>query len=192
MAWSKCLVWPIESESNLQSANPHLPASMSKQALHWWCHNPIIESSLRDSPGTFWTFSGAPKPSSQQFNLSLYFKVLNNSVNCRFECSVTGSNSLSGHAKLWSFFAHNHGEQRKITMISTTTLLLKDPVCYSDSTNMTEWSPALSTSTCVNERIPKMMLTGAHVAVLNCSINCFCLFVSSWDSGVYANWHHKN
>lgn len=48
----------------------HLPAAIPEQALHWWCPNPAAESTLGDCPGICWTFLGALKPSSQQFNLS--------------------------------------------------------------------------------------------------------------------------
>ena len=48
----------------------HLPAAIPEKALYWWCPNPATESTLGDGPGACWTFLGALKPSSQQFNCS--------------------------------------------------------------------------------------------------------------------------
>ncbi|CDQ73383.1 unnamed protein product [Oncorhynchus mykiss] len=76
------------------------------------------------------------------------------------------------------------------TMIPSTTLLLKLPVCYWNSISMTEWSPALSSSTLapvLNERITDMS-AGPFVAGLKCSGNVLggiqFICMAKWDFAI--------
>jgi ribosomal protein L35AE/L33A len=62
------------------------------------------------------------------------------------------------------------------TMIPSTTLLLKLPVCFSNSNQhdrVISSHVLVNTHTCVNERITDMMLAGPFVAGLKCSGNVF-------------------
>ena len=97
-------------------------------------------------------------------------------------------------------------------MIPSTTLFLKLPVCCSNSISMTEWSPALSSSTLTPVLI-RESLTWCQLVLLwqgwnavelflgiqlicmakrDFAINCNSSDHSSKHSGVYANCHHTN
>ena len=49
----------------------HPPAANIGQALQWWWHDPIADSSGGDGPGACWTLLDVLKPSSLQLNLFL-------------------------------------------------------------------------------------------------------------------------
>ena len=103
--------------------------------------------------------------------------ILLAAISCLFFCKATMTARVSLQVTM---------VDRGRTMIPSTTLLLKLPGCYLNSISMTEWSPALSSSThtCVNERITDMMSAGPFVEGLKCSGSVFWRFSSfAWQRG---------
>ena len=84
-------------------------------------------------------------------NWTALLEVLNDLINGWFRCNHTGSNILACEALFVQMMTARVYLQvtmidRGRTMIPSITLLLKLPVCNSNSISMTVWSPALSSS----------------------------------------------
>ena len=103
----------------------HLPVAIPEQALYWWCPDPAAESTLGDGPDACWTFLGALKPSSHQLNSSPWSSWWSVKP---FLCKAMMTARVSLQITM---------VDRGRTMIPSTTLLLKLPVCYSNSISMT-------------------------------------------------------